>query len=152
MTEIDIMKLADEICYQSRPFTSVDINDVNRITKDREHVDGFQIVCTYETYEATLQSIQELTAKENLTLEGLLVYIDTAESDEMAVQGERINAILTHIGLHEIPDNVYIIPGAGANKDIQPGHFRLIMLAAYRKIESFIECQMTEEEIAEFNE
>ena len=134
MTELEIKRLADEICYQSRPFTSVDINDVNRITKDREHVDGFLFVCTYETYGTTLKSIQEIIAKENLTLEGLLVYIDTAEADEMAVHGERLSAILTHIGLHEIPDNVYIIPGAGANKDIQPGHFRLIGLATYRKI------------------
>ena len=134
MTEIEVKKLADEICYQSRPFTSVDINDVNRITKNREHVDGFLFVCTYETYGITLQSIQEITAKENLALEGLLVYIDTAEADEMAGQGECLSAILTHIGLHEIPDNVYTIFGAGANKDIQPGHFRLIMLATYRKI------------------
>ena len=134
MTELEIKKLADEICYQSRPFTSVDINDVNRITKDKEHVDGFQIVCKYDTYGTTLKSIQEIIAKENLTLEGLLVYIDTAEADEMAVHGERLSAILTHIGLHEIPDNVYIIPGAGANKNIQPGHFRLIGLATYRKI------------------
>ena len=134
MTEVEIKKLADEICYQSRPFTSVDINDVNRITKNREHVDGFLFVCTYETYGITLQSIQEITAKENLALEGLLVYIDTAEADEMAVHGERLNEILTHIGLHEIPDNVYTIFGAGANKDILPGHFRLIMLATYRKI------------------
>ena len=134
MTEIEIKKLADEVCYQSRPFTSVDINDVNRITKDREHVDGFLFVCTYETYGTTLKSIQEITAKENLALEGLLVYIDTAEADEMAVHGGRLSAILTHIGLQEIPDNVYTILGAGANKDIQPGHFRLIMLATYRKI------------------
>ena len=81
MTEIEIKKLADEVCYQSRPFTSVDINDVNRITKDREHVDGFLFVCTYETYGTTLKSIQEITAKQNLALEGLLVYIDTAEAD-----------------------------------------------------------------------
>lgn len=134
MTEIEIKKLADEICYQSRPFTSVDINDVNRIAQNREHVDGFLFVCTYETYGTTLQSIQEITAKENLALEGLLVYIDTAESDEMAVHRERLSAILTHIGLQEIPDNVYTILGAGANKDIQSGHFRLIALATYRKI------------------
>lgn len=134
MTEIEIKKLADEICYQSRPFTSVDINDVNRIAQNREHVDGFLFVCTYETYGTTLQSIQEITAKENLALEGLLVYIDTAESDEMAGHGERLSAILTHIGLQEIPDNVYTILGAGANKAIQSGHFRLIALATYRKI------------------
>ena len=134
MTELEIKKLADEICYQSRPFTSVDINDVNRITKDREHVGGFQFICKYDTYETTLKSIQETTARENLALEGLLVYIDTAEADEMAVHGERLSAILTHIGLHEIPDCVYVIPGAGANRDIQPGYFRLIVLATYRKI------------------
>ena len=134
MTELEIKRLADEICYQSRPFTSMDINDVNRITKDREHVDGFLFVCTYETYGTTLKSIQEITAKENLALEGLLVYIDTAEADEMAAQGECLSAILTHIGLHEIPDNVYVLPGVGANKDIQLGHFRLIVLATYRKI------------------
>ena len=134
MTELEIKKLADEICYQSRPFTSVDINDVNRMTKNKEHVDGFQIVCTYETYGTTLKSIQEITAKENFALEGLLVYVDTAEADEMAAQGKRLSAILTHIGLHEISDNVYVIPGAGANKNIQPGHFQLIVLATYRKI------------------
>ena len=134
MTELEIKRLADEICYQSRPFTSVDINDMNRITKDREHVDGFQFVCKYDTYETTQKSIQEITTKENLALEGLLIYIDTAEADEMAVHGERLNEILTHIGLHEIPDYVYVIPGAGANSYIQPGHFRLIMLTTYRKI------------------
>ena len=133
MTESEIKKLADEICYQSIPFNSVDLYDVNCIIKDREHVDGFQIVCTYETYGTTLKNIQEITAKENLTLERLLVYIDTAEADEMAVHGDRLGAILTHIGLYEIPDCVYVIPGTGANKDIQPGHFRLIMLAAYEK-------------------
>ena len=76
--DFDLNDMINDISYHSRPFATVDINDAERIIKGKKQVSGFRADSTYDNYKTTLTVLSEKTAKDNITLTDLLVYIDTA--------------------------------------------------------------------------
>ena len=130
--DFDLNDMINDISYHSRPFATVDINDAERIIKGKKQVAGFRADCTNDNYKTALPGLSEKTAKEDLTLSDLLVYIDTAEEDKMSENPGRISAIFEHLGLSDMDDDIRVIAGAGTNPYIKSGCFRLTVIAGYK--------------------
>ena len=126
-----LQEITDEICHRSKPFTALDINDVERITKDRKHIYAMQIPSTYKIYDKMLHGWLSNFDKEGLTLVGLLVYIDISAKDDFAQLREHFATLFEHMGLHDIADGVDVVTGIGENTEINTGQFRVTIIAAY---------------------
>ena len=129
--QLRLQEITEEICYRSRPFTALDINDVERITKDREHIYAMQVPSTYKICDKMLHGWLSNFDKEGLALVGLLVYIDISAEDDFAQLRERIAALFELMGLHDIADGVDVVTGIGENTEISAGQFRVTIIAAY---------------------
>ena len=129
--QLRIQEITEEICYRSKSFTALDINDVERITKDRKHIYAIQIPSAYKICDKMLHGWLSNFDKEGLTLVGLLVNIDISAEDDFAQLRECIAALFEHMGLHDIADGVEVVTGIGENTEISTGQFRVTIIAAY---------------------
>lgn len=126
-----LQEITEEICYRSKPFTALDINDVERITKDKKHIYAMQIPSTYKICDKMLHGWLSNFDKEGLTLVGLLVYIDISAKDDFAQLRERFATLLEHMGLYNIADGVDVVTGIGKTTEISTCQFRVTIIAAY---------------------
>lgn len=132
MAASDIQTLTDIICFQSYSFLSVDKYDIECILKNCNHTDAFCFECEYDTYQTKLNTLTDITYKENLILTNLLVYIDTTPQDYSFAAKKGVVSILKHIGALNLESTIGLTIGFGSNKNIATGHFKSLILAGYQ--------------------
>lgn len=133
MTEQEVKRIANEICYDGRCVAgAVDSNDIKWLFANKKRVDGFVAECPYYSYgKEIVEGINGLTTEGNCKLTEMIIYIDTAEKDNITKNMKRIRHIADRIGLYKLSQKVHVTFGVGTSKNVPLGSFCLKVMAGY---------------------
>lgn len=132
MTRLEVKQLADEICTHSFCLMSVDRYDMESLFANKKCIDGFRVECPYDHYGKEMQAgIDRLTDENGFRLAGMIIYIDTAEEDNVMENMEKIRSVFDYIGIQELSKKTSLVAGIGKSKHVPSGHFCLKVLAGY---------------------
>lgn len=128
-----VEQLVDNICYRSWSFTSIDINDVNYIIRDKHYIDGECITFSCDSYRGFLNRLDNLKKRGKMQLAGLLVYIESSSSDPVNEQKKRMGQLIDYLEIPKISNDLDVKTGIGQNTDIESGYLRMTIIAGYKK-------------------
>jgi len=136
MTELEVKGLAYEICLESHCVVSVDYNDTNRVLTGESLLDGFRADCPCDDYTAVVtEGINKILSKSGYLLVDILIYINIAEENRSSAESHVSPLVkFIHKDIATLPEQTRVTLGYGTSKDIQPGYFRLIVIAGYENI------------------
>lgn len=124
-------KLKNEICYNSIPLNSIDENDINRVLNNCQEVFGIRLTFLNGSFPPCLLGFCDKEVIEKTRLSALCLYFEYAACVITDKINKDIQNILTRIVPAESEDDINLIIGLGHSKDVEPGFFRLTLIASY---------------------